>query len=62
MPELCAGLGLQSESQASNMIVTVKRRFRAVLKRRLRELSSSEAEAERELADVLEMLSSDGVG
>ncbi len=44
------------------MIVTVKRRFRAVLKRRLRELSSSEAEAERELADVLEMLSSDGVG
>jgi hypothetical protein len=57
LAEICRDVGIDDESKASNMIITVKRRFRAVLKRRLRELVSSDAEAERELDDVFQILS-----
>ena len=57
--EICETLGIKDESQASNMIVTVKRRFRSVLKRRLRALVSSDAEAEGEFQEILRFFSED---
>lgn len=57
LAQICAQLKIESESKASNMIVTVKRRFRAVLKRHLRDLVESDAEAEDELNDIFEILS-----
>ena len=40
--EIVAKYGLQDEGKASNMIVTVKRRFQAALRRRLRESVTSD--------------------
>lgn len=60
MAEICARLGIDNEAKASNMIVTVKRRFRAVLKRRVRDLVSSDVEAEEELNDIFRILSESG--
>ncbi len=57
LAEMCTRLGIENETVASNMIITVKRRFRAVLKRRLRDLVGSDAEAEEELKDVFQILS-----
>jgi len=57
MAALCQQYGIERESQASNMIVTVKRRFRAVLEDCLRMQVSSEAEVADEFNDLLEVLS-----
>ncbi len=57
IPEICARIGVDDPAKVSNMIETVKRRFRAVLKRNLRNLASSEAEAEEEFHDILKFLS-----
>ena len=57
LEEICATLGIQNESQVSNMIVTVKRRFRSVLKRRIRELVASDADAECEFQEIMRFLS-----
>jgi len=46
--------GLTSEKTASNMVITVKRRFKRVLRKHLRSTVSSEAEADEELRDILE--------
>lgn len=54
---LCAQYGLRSEAQASNMIVTVKRRFQSLLMRRLSELAGPEADVEAEIAHLIEVLS-----
>ena len=53
MAEVCRRHGITSESTASNMIVTVKRRFHAVLKRQLRATVLSDADADEELQDML---------
>ena len=52
--ELCQRYSLPSEKTASNMVITVKRRFQRVLKKHLRSTVSSEAEADEELRDILE--------
>jgi DNA-directed RNA polymerase specialized sigma24 family protein len=52
--ELCRHYGLASEKTASNMVVTVKRRFQRVLRKHLRSTVRSEAEAEEELRGILE--------
>jgi len=43
--EICRIYGVEDETQASNMIVTVKRRFRRILKQQLRELPRTEGAA-----------------
>jgi len=53
--ELC---GIEDEKKAANMIETVKRRFRSILMRHLRDLTCSDAEAEAEFQDILQFLSS----
>jgi DNA-directed RNA polymerase specialized sigma24 family protein len=54
LKELRERYGLASEKTASNMIITVKRRFQRVLGRHLRSTVSTDAEANEELRDILE--------
>ena len=60
LSDVCTKLGIDSASQASNMIETVKRRFRAVLKRTLRDLVRSDEEAEEEFNEIFTYLSRSG--
>lgn len=62
LARLCRQLDIDSESRAANIIVTVKRRFRAILTRRLRDLVGSDSEAEEELNDVFKILSQSRAG
>lgn len=55
--ELGAQYGIDDESRVANIVVTVKRRFGSVLKRHLRDLSSSDAEADEELSEIFRILS-----
>jgi DNA-directed RNA polymerase specialized sigma24 family protein len=55
--EISAKYGISDESKVANMVVTVKRRFRSVLKRHLRDLTRSDAEAEEELSEIFRILS-----
>lgn len=55
--EICERCHITDESKVANMIVTVKRRFRSVFRRILRDLSSSEADADHEFGEILEILS-----
>ena len=50
---LCQQYGLVSEKTASNMVITVKRRFQRVLRKHLRSTVSSDAEADEEIQDIL---------
>ena len=49
--------GVESDGQVSNMIVTVKRRFHSILKRRLRQFVQSDLEVEDEFNELLKILS-----
>ncbi|NQV35526.1 MAG: hypothetical protein HQ515_22725 [Phycisphaeraceae bacterium] len=55
MKEICHRYGIASESIASNMLVTVKRRFRAVLRRTLRDTVRSEEDVDGELKEMLSL-------
>ena len=58
LAEVCQRLGIPDPSTASNMIVTVKRRFRSVLLETLGEHTASPSEAEEELHALMEALGS----
>jgi RNA polymerase sigma-70 factor (ECF subfamily) len=60
--ELCAKYGIDSETQASNMIITVKRRFRATLQRCLRQFVQSDSEVQTEFNELMKILSKGGAG
>jgi len=53
MGQICERYCIASETTASNMIVTVKRRFRTALRSHLRSMVISEEEADEELQDML---------
>jgi RNA polymerase sigma-70 factor (ECF subfamily) len=55
--EVCKKHGIPSETGASNMIVMVKRRFRVVLRRQVRQFVGSDAEAEKEIQELIRILS-----
>ena len=55
--DVCTECGIDSERKASNMIITVKRRFRAVLERCLRQVVRSDSEFEDELNELFQILS-----
>jgi hypothetical protein len=57
LTEICSKYGIDSTSKASNMILTVKRRFGAVIKRCLRQFVQSESEVEDEFNELLKILS-----
>jgi len=57
--DLCARFGIDDETAASNMILTVKRRFRSAMRRHLRQFVESDAEVEDEFKEILGILSKD---
>jgi RNA polymerase sigma-70 factor (ECF subfamily) len=60
LPELCAQHGIDDEKTASNMVVTVKRRFKKALRIRVRQLVSSDDEVDQEISDLMQILSTGG--
>ena len=56
MKEICRKYSDESEAKASNMMVTVKRRFQTALKSHLRSLVVSENQVDEELAEVMRFL------
>lgn len=62
LADLCKKYGIEGESTASNMLTVVKRRFRGVLRRRLRILVHSEEEVDQEFNELLEILSKGSAG
>lgn len=58
--EICRTYGIETKKNASNMIVTVKRRFQSVLRRILGETLACESEVEGEIGELISILSEDG--
>ena len=56
MEDICRKYGIQDPIKASNMVVTVKRRFRTALAKRLRDSVMSDEEAEAELQEIKRFL------
>jgi len=52
MSEICERYGIDGETKASNMLVTIKRRFQAALRKRLQDSVVSDAHVEDELAEL----------
>ena len=57
LAELCERLDVPSEAKASNMVITVKRRFQAVMKSRVRLYVDSDEDVEKEIRDLMTVLS-----
>ena len=53
--QICARYNIEDEVKASNMIITVKRRFQAVLKKNVRTTVISENEINDELKEILKL-------
>ena len=56
MKEICRKYAVESEAKASNMMVTVKRRFQTALRNHLRSLVVSDEQVDEELAEVMRFL------
>jgi len=54
--KLCTDYGIDSEQRISNMLVTVKRRFRAVLRRHLLRYGSTDKDVQEQLDELIEIL------
>jgi RNA polymerase sigma-70 factor (ECF subfamily) len=62
LKDICQKYDIQSERKASNMIITVKRRFHALLKRCLKRFVSSESDIDEEFAELMKILSESSAG
>lgn len=60
LPALCEKFGIAETAKASHMIFTVKRRFRAMLRRYVRQLVSCDAEVDEEIRYLMKILSRRG--
>jgi DNA-directed RNA polymerase specialized sigma24 family protein len=56
LEDICEKYGIASEKKASNMIVTVKRRFQSSLKQHIRSTVASESQMADELKEILKFL------
>jgi hypothetical protein len=56
LSEICIRLGIEDARRASNMIVTIKRRFREALRRHIRTTVVSDAQVDEELDEILQFL------
>jgi RNA polymerase sigma-70 factor (ECF subfamily) len=56
MDDICHKYGISDAVKASNMIVTVKRRFQSSLKRQLRNSVTCDEEVEKELEEIMRFL------
>jgi DNA-directed RNA polymerase specialized sigma24 family protein len=57
LPALCRRYRVPDKTKVSNMVVTVKRRFRKEMARRIREVVGSDADVGQEILDLIEILS-----
>ncbi|MBN1359884.1 MAG: sigma-70 family RNA polymerase sigma factor [Sedimentisphaerales bacterium] len=57
LSELCERFGIATAVKAENMIVTVRRRFQAAMKNRVRDYVSCDEEVEQEIRDLMAILS-----
>ncbi len=57
LEEICQKHGIDDTAKASNMIITVKRRFRAALKRYLRQAVASNTDVDDELKELIQLFS-----
>ena len=55
IPELCKKYGITSESKASNMQVTVKRRLRKAIEQQLRQMGQSNPVIEEEITELIDI-------
>ena len=62
LSDLCAMYGIDNESRASNMVITVKRRLKKALERNLTRLSQSSKEVEEEIDELLKFFSANTAG
>jgi len=62
LKEICDRYGIEDEKKASNMIITVNRRFRAALKRYLRRSVSQDVDVDEELHELMQIFSRKGAG
>ena len=58
--QLCRELGIDGESRISNMKVTVKRRFKTILRAWVRRFVSSDEDTEGEIRELMDILSKGG--
>jgi DNA-directed RNA polymerase specialized sigma24 family protein len=56
LTDICAEYGIESEKKASNMIVTVKRRFQAALRQYIRSTVASESQMADEVKEIMQFL------
>jgi RNA polymerase sigma-70 factor (ECF subfamily) len=56
LTHLCGEYGIEDEAAVSNMITTVKRAFRKVLRTRIREYVYTDSEVDEELVELLDFL------
>ncbi|MHC4147452.1 MAG: RNA polymerase sigma factor [Planctomycetota bacterium] len=56
LTDICEKYGIDSEKKASNMIITVKRRFQVTLRQYLRNTVASEREVDDELQEIMRFL------
>lgn len=56
LAEICKKYGIEDGIKASNLILTVKRRFQAALKRHLRQSVASQADVSEELVELMQFL------
>jgi len=57
LEEICDKYGIENPAKASNMIITVKRRFRAALKRHVRRAVADNEDIEEELKELIQLFS-----
>ncbi len=62
LKEICDKYSIEDEKKASNMIVTVNRRFRATLKRHLRRSVTGDTEVDEEWHELMQMFCEKGAG
>jgi RNA polymerase sigma-70 factor (ECF subfamily) len=55
LKEICSKYGIENEARASNMAITVKRRFRSALKTYIRSTVISENQTDEELKEILKL-------
>ena len=60
LSEVCNKYGLQDQKKASNMNITVKRRFQSALKRYIRNTVTSENQVDEELEEIMRFFSERG--
>jgi len=62
LKELCEKHGIENPIKASNMVISVNRRFQAALKRRLRQSVASDPEVYEELRELMQMFCKKSAG